>query len=240
MNDIESYEQLKKQKSALYNYKDYDMIIDYNGESKLSDTDKVIDVLVKEYRHYNFELDMFEEFDDTAVELVVEDKNGSVREESIAFYKPNELYPNDLLENELDNFYRTETDERYFNHLKIDTSINVQQAIDMLEILNKKRKEIGFDYCDESVIIKAILGISGIFDSKNAKPIMLYNEFLGRSDEAPSFSNMLIRTSEEQEVRVSAPVESIIQFPEQEGFDNSDDFREKKQGEIIDINRFRR
>ena len=254
MNDIEFYKQLMKGKLALNNYRDYNTKINYYGESKLSDDDKVIDVLVNEYHHYNDETDLFEEYNDTAIELVVEDKNGSVRKERIAFYKPSERYQSDVWKEaekynrkptyeELNNFYKSTTDERYFCHLTIDTRINIQQAIDMLEILIKKRKEIRFEYCDDSIILKSILRISDIFDSKNAKPIMLLNEFLRRNDEAPNFSNMLSRAAEElekQEVQVASPVASIVQFPEQNEIDNNSDFGEKKQAEIIDISSFKR
>ena len=254
MNDIEYYKQLMKGNLALNNYRDYNTKINYYGESKLSDDDKVIDVLVKAYRHYNFDTDLFEEFDDTAIEFVVEDKDGNVREERIGLYKPSEWYPYEIWEEakknnrkptyeELDNFYKTATNEKYFGHLTIDTRINVQQAIDMLEILIQKRKKIGFEYCDDSTMIKTILGISDIFDSKNVKPIMLLNEFLARSDEAPNFSNMLEKTAEEleeQEIRNASPVTAIVQFPEQKEIDDNVDFGEKKQGEIIDISSFKR
>ena len=113
----------------------------------------------------------------------------------------------------------------------------------MLEILIKKRKEIRFEYCDDSIILKSILRISDIFDSKNTKPIMLLNEFLRRNDEAPNFSNMLSRAAEEleeQEEQVASPVASIVQFPEQNEIDNNSDFGEKKQAEIIDISSFKK
>ena len=254
MNDIESYKQLMKERSALYDYRDYNTKINYSGESKLSDDDKVIDVIVREYGHYNFETDLFEVYDDTAIEFVVEDKDGNVRQKRICYYEPSEWYPHDVWEEakkhdrkptyeELDNFYRTTTNEKYFSHLTIDTRINVQQAIDMLEILIKKRKEISFEYCNDSLMIKTILGISDVFDSKNAKPIMLLNEFLGKSDEAPNFTNMLERAAEEleeQKISEGLPAAPIIQFPEQTGFDNNGDLGEEKQGEIIEISSFKR
>lgn len=254
MIEIESYKQLMKEKSALHNYRDYNMLINYSGESKLSDDDKVIDVIVREHDHYNLDTEMFEEFDDTSIELVVKDKDGNVREERVGLYEPSEWIPGDLWKEakkqdrkptreELENFYRTATNEKYFGHLRIDTRLNVQQAIDILEILIKKRKEISFEYCNESAIIKIILGISDVFDSKNAKPIMLLNEFLERSDEAPNFTNMLERAKEEleeQKEQVNSPVASVVQFPKQKEFDNNGDFGGKKQGEIIDIGSFKR
>ena len=254
MIDIDSYKQLMKEKSALYNYRDYNMLINYYGDSKLSDEDEVIDVIVRRHGHYNLDTEMFEEFDDTSIELVVKDKDGNVREERVGLYEPSEWYPREVFEKakkddrkptheELENFYRTADNEKYFGHLRIDTRINVQQAIDMLELLIKKRKEISFEYCNESAVIKTILGISDIFDSKNAKPIMLFNEFLGRSDEAPNFTNMLERAREELEVpkvEVNSQVAPIVQFPEQKEIDNNVDFGEEKQGEIVDISSFKR
>ena len=254
MNDIESYKQLMREKAALYNYRDYNMLINYSGESQLSDDERVIDVRVREYGHYNFETDLFEVYDDTAVEFVLEDKDGNVREKRIAYYEPSEWIPSHIWEEarkndrkptqeELEDFYRKEKNEKYFSHLKIDTRINVQQAIDMLEILIKKRKEISFEYCNDSALIKTILGVSGIFDSKNAKPIMLLNEFLGRDDEAPNFTNMLAKAAEEleeQKVQTPSPAASIVQFPEQKAIDNDGDFGEDQPGEIIDITSIRR
>ena len=252
MIDIESYREIMKGQSALYNYRDYNMKINYYGESNLLDSDKVTDVIVKEYGHYNFETDLFEDYNDTALIFVVEGKDGSVREERICFYEPSEWYPYEVWKKaeeedrkptreELENFFRKATDEKYFSHLRVDTRINVQQAIDMLEILIRKRKEIGFEYCNDAVLIKTVLGVSNIFDAKNAKPIMLLNEFLARDDEAPNFTNMLKREKEEleeQQEGVTSPVASIVQFPEREVDDGEPG--EEKQGEIVDISSFRK
>ena len=237
--------------SEIIDYNDYNMNVRYRGYNQLHDTDKVEDVIVDEHWHLTEESGCYEEWNDVSIELVVANKDGDTRKVIIAYHEPayygsyelmdeiEEKYNRKPTRNEYELFYSKQTDDRYFQHLRIFEKLTVQQAIDMLKIMKKKREEIAFNYADEGAILKSILGVSGIFYSKNALPIKLLNEFLERGDDAPTFTNMLERKQEEAEY--SGPVAKIVSFHQQpERGENNGEIDGGNHGQIIDISSFKK
>ena len=123
----------------------------------MHDTDIIIDICVDEYYGYD-NLESLHETYRSRVYLEVLDKNSEKRNVSLALWELANFHPfiyeKDVSLQEMEQFYETNNDYDNFNHLFIYEKLTRQQAIDMFEILNKKRDKIGFNYCNEGVLFK--------------------------------------------------------------------------------------
>ena len=141
-------------------------IVHYFSACQLAPSDKIVDISFLRGVHHSEILDIPESNKSTSLFVKVLRKNQVTMDVELAIFVPaKKKYPDDPFNDEGVEFFSFFAPPEYFNYLHVFSKLTVQQAIELLTLLNEKLRKDVVSPCFDIYSLFAILETSNIMPS---------------------------------------------------------------------------